>query len=114
MVGFQTEQPELHEKYSILYGILYELMNNVAKHAQATHALIQIIEHEDSVVVMVEDNGIGLMKEPDMTASTHGLTAIQSKIHYLNGAVVLDRAIPHGLIVTIEIPKENNDKNYPG
>jgi hypothetical protein len=54
------------------------------------------------------------MNEPGMAANTHGLDAIQSKIHYLNGRVVMDRAIPHGLIVTIEIPKENNDKNYTG
>jgi signal transduction histidine kinase len=53
--------------------------------------------------MMVEDNGIGLTDSG--STSTHGLAAIQSKIHYLNGTVVMDKANPHGLIVTIEIPK---------
>lgn len=114
MLGFETGHPELHEKYSILYGILYELMNNIAKHAQASHALIQLIEHEDTVVMMVEDNGIGLVVSTALQQETHGLAAIQSKIHYLNGTFALDAADPHGLIITIEIPKETHDKNYSG
>jgi signal transduction histidine kinase len=65
-------------------------------------------------VMIVEDNGIGLTNKTPAIMDTHGLTAIQSKIHYLNGTFVLDKATPHGLIVTIEIPKESNDKNYPG
>jgi len=104
----------MHEKYSVLYGILYELINNIAKHAQATHALVQLIEHDDSVVMIVEDNGKGLDKAAMEMSATHGLMAIQSKIHYLNGAIIFDAAHPHGLIVTIEIPKRNDDKNYLG
>jgi two-component system, sensor histidine kinase LadS len=113
LLGFQEDNPALHEKYSILYGILYELMNNIAKHAKATHVLIQLIEHDDSIVMIVEDDGVGLAKLPS-SSETHGLTAIQSKIHYLAGTFVLDNAVPQGLIVTLEIPKENHDKNYPG
>jgi signal transduction histidine kinase len=114
MLGFETEKAHLHEKYSVLYGILYELMNNISKHAQATNALVQLIEHDDSVVMVVEDNGVGLSKDAAAVSNTHGLAAIQSKIHYLNGTFGMDEAAPHGLIITIEIPKENDDKNYPG
>jgi signal transduction histidine kinase len=89
-------------------------MNNIAKHAKASHALIQLIEHEDTVVMIVEDNGIGLVVGTGIQSETHGLAAIQSKIHYLNGTFSLDAADPHGLIITIEIPKETHDKNYSG
>lgn len=105
VLGFETEQPGMHEKYSVLYGILYELVNNITKHANATNALIQLIEHEDSVVMIVEDNGKGLDTTLARSSATHGLAAIQSKIHYLNGTIIYDKADPHGLIVTIEIPK---------
>lgn len=105
VLGFETEQPGMHEKYSVLYGILYELVNNITKHANATNALIQLIEHEDSVVMIVEDNGKGLDTTIAKSSATHGLAAIQSKIHYLNGTIIYDKAEPHGLIVTIEIPK---------
>jgi two-component system, sensor histidine kinase LadS len=111
VLGFENDQAELREKYSVLYGILYELVNNISKHAQATHALIQLIEHDDSMVMIVEDNGVGLSAQ-DLQHSTQGLAGIQSKIHYLNGNVTFDGATPSGLIVTIEIPKKNDDENY--
>jgi signal transduction histidine kinase len=111
ILGFEIENSQMYEKYSVLYGILYELMNNIVKHANASHALIQIVEHDDSVILIVEDNGIGLAgKDPDETA-THGLTAIHSKVHYLGGLVMMEDAQPRGLIVTIEIPKVNHDEN---
>ncbi|MBT1701153.1 hypothetical protein KK083_29955 [Fulvivirgaceae bacterium PWU4] len=114
VIGFEQEQPELHEKYAVLYGILYELVNNIIKHAQATHALVQLIEHEESVVMIVEDNGKGIDHEAARSSTTHGLAAIQSKIHYLNGIIMFDDAVPQGLIVTIELPKSNDDEDYPG
>jgi two-component system, sensor histidine kinase LadS len=106
IVGFETEQSAMHEKYAVLYGILYVLLNNITKHAQASHALIQLIEHDESIVMIVEDNGKGLDKAAAAISTTHGLAAIQSKIHYLKGSITFDDATPHGLIVTIEIPKE--------
>ena len=105
MIGFENHEADLHEKYTAMYGVLYELVNNINKHAQATHALIQLIEHDDSMVMVVEDNGIGL-KHVNLQSSTHGLASIQSKIHYLNGNITFDQASPSGLIVTIEIPKK--------
>jgi two-component system, sensor histidine kinase LadS len=111
ILGFETENPQMYEKYSVLYGILYELMNNIVKHANASHALIQVIEHDDSVVLIVEDNGIGLAVKDTSKSATHGLTAIHSKVHYLGGLVMMEDAQPQGLIVTIEIPKVNHDEN---
>jgi two-component system, sensor histidine kinase LadS len=107
MLGFETENPTMYEKYSVLYGILYELLNNIVKHAKATNGLIQVIEHDDSVALIVEDNGIGLDAAHVKGVATHGLAAIQSKIHYLQGTMMMDKAEPHGLIITIEIPKSN-------
>lgn len=111
ILGFETENQLMYEKYSVLYGILYELMNNIVKHANASNSLIQLIEHDDSVVLIVEDNGTGMgPTDPDSTA-THGLTAIHSKVHYLGGRVMMEDAQPRGLIVTIEIPKAHHDEN---
>lgn len=110
ILGFETENSHMYEKYSVLYGILYELMNNIVKHANATHALIQVIEHDDSVVLIVEDNGKGIADKDPTKTTTQGLTAIHSKVHYLGGLVVMEDAQPRGLIVTIEIPKVNHDE----
>jgi two-component system, sensor histidine kinase LadS len=114
VLGFESENPAMYEKYSVLYGILYELLNNIVKHAKASHALIQVIEHDDSITLVVEDDGIGLDPVIISHSATHGLTAIQSKIHYLQGTMVMDKAEPNGLIITIDIPKSANDKDNSG
>jgi signal transduction histidine kinase len=114
MLGFEIENPTMYEKYSVLYGILYELLNNIVKHAKATNGLIQIIEHDDSVALIVEDNGVGLNVADIADTATHGLAAIQSKIHYLQGTMMMDKAEPQGLIITIEIPKSAHDKSNLG
>jgi two-component system, sensor histidine kinase LadS len=106
--GFEEEHANMREKYSILYGILYELMNNIVKHAQAKNALVQLIEHDDSISMIVEDNGKGLAANDMERHASHGLATIQSKIHYLQGSLMFDSAHPHGLILTIEIPKEKD------
>lgn len=111
ITGFDNEDPQMLETYSVLYGILYELVNNVVKHAQATHVLIQLVEHEESIVMMVEDNGRGLTSAE---TSTHGLEGIKSKIHYLDGSIEFDQEENRGLIVAIEIPKTNDEKDYSG
>ena len=114
ILGFEKQNPAMYEKYSILYSILYELMNNIVKHARASHALIQLVEHDDCLVLIIEDNGIGLDPDRARTSETHGLAAIRSKIHYLQGHVTLDQAVPKGLIVTIEIPKTNDETHIGG
>ena len=63
------------------------------------------------MVLIVEDNGIGLAEKDSTSTETHGLTAIHSKVHYLNGHVMMEDAQPNGLIVTIEIPKVNHDED---
>ncbi len=111
VTGFESEQPEMTQTFSVLYGILYELVNNVIKHANASHVLIQLVEHEDSIVMIVEDNGQGLKVNG---TPTHGLEGIRSKIHYLDGSIEFDHLENRGLIVAIEIPKKNDEKDYSG
>src|SRR5690606_27797828 len=43
-----------------LYRIVQEILNNIIKHAQATHVLVQIVELQNSVTIYMEDNGKGL------------------------------------------------------
>ncbi len=58
------------------YRILLELCNNILKHAEARNVIIQLVEHEDQLVIMVEDNGKGF--EPiDNSSDGIGLRTIE-------------------------------------
>jgi signal transduction histidine kinase len=103
VIGFDRYEAKLEQQYMTLYSIAYELLNNIAKHSGARHALLQVSEHETVFSLIAEDDGVGL--EPMSTAGDGlGLAGIRSKTNYYGGVMAIDRNEPRGLIVTIEIP----------
>jgi signal transduction histidine kinase len=103
LTGFDTYDPSFEQEYTVLYGITYELLNNIVKHSQASNAILQLTEHDDSITLILEDNGSGLKEEFDKQ-NTKGLAGIISKINYFNGSIEFDSG-NSGLTIAIEIPK---------
>lgn len=103
VIGFDTYQPRLEQYYLTLYSIVYELLNNIAKHSEATHALLQVSEYEDVFTIVAEDNGVGFTDKP-AAGEGIGMAGIRSKVTYYGGAMAIDSDKDQGLIITIEIP----------
>lgn len=88
-----------------IYRITQELLNNALKHSKAESIQVQIISRSDSLVLMVEDDGIGFnIQEVDDEDEGIGLLNIESRAKALGGSFYLDTAEGHGVIATIEIP----------
>lgn len=103
VIGFDQYEPRLEQYYLTLYSIIYELLNNIAKHSGATHALLQVTELEDVFTILAEDNGIGLAGY-SATGDGMGMAGIRSKVNYYGGVIAIDSDHNKGLIITIEIP----------
>ncbi|HEY5465200.1 MAG TPA: ATP-binding protein [Hanamia sp.] len=102
VIGF-----EITTKYSPLilnniYRIAQELLHNIIAHANATNAILELVEHSEHISLMVEDNGSGI-KEP-FSENGLGLNSIQSKIEYFNGAIEITNKQEGGTLIVIEIP----------
>lgn len=90
-----------------LYRICQELINNAIKHSEATEIQVQLIEHPDSLILMVEDNGKGFNKTQIMQENPGvGLINVESRTNAFGGNFILDTAISKGVTATIEIPFE--------
>jgi signal transduction histidine kinase len=88
-----------------IYRITQELLNNALKHSKAQTIQVQIISRSDSLVLMVEDDGIGFnIQEVDDEDEGIGLLNIESRAKAMGGSFYLDTAEGHGVIATIEIP----------
>lgn len=88
-----------------LFRSSQELLNNVVKHSNAKEVLFQLIKHENSIVLMVEDDGDGFEREnlqPDNYGI--GLTNIDTRIRLLDGVFILESTPGKGTIASVEIP----------
>jgi signal transduction histidine kinase len=87
----------------VIYRIINELITNILKHSRATKALIQLFYQADSLVVTVEDNGIGMkdLKEGDGI----GLRSVRLRATYINAKLHIESS-NKGTEIILEIPYE--------
>ncbi len=85
-----------------VYRIIQELLSNVIKHSQANEVDISLNLNNESLILMIEDAGIGF--NPHKTVKGIGLLNIDSRVASVNGKLTIDSIIGRGTIFTVEIP----------
>lgn len=87
-----------------IFRSIQELTTNIIKHSQATEATIHLTHHDDTINIIIEDNGIGFDPEIDNEKDGMGLRSIQKKIEQLGGTFVIDSVNGRGTTIIIELP----------
>ena len=82
------------------YYLVSEALTNVAKHAEASSAIVAVSHADDRVIVEVADDGVGGAD----AASGSGLRGLADRIGALDGALTVDSAPGAGTRVRAEIP----------
>lgn len=98
---------ELHDRpndahAAALYFTAAELLTNVARHADAHHARMEIGDTADRICLVVRDDGGGGASSIGGT----GLAGIERRIRALDGTVDVDSPPGGPTIVTVTLPKE--------
>ena len=91
-----------------LYYVIKELLNNVAKHAQADKVEILVKEYKRRLKISLADNGLGIPSEmlEEGRSVGLGLQHIRERIIILRGKVEFRTYTQGGTEVTLDIPKE--------
>ena len=79
-VGDESGAVVKHEE--AVYCIVYELVNNAVKNAEADHIRVQLFVDEDSVVINVSDDGRGNI---EFDGEGSGLRNIKSRADAIGG-----------------------------
>lgn len=91
-----------------LYRIAQEGLSNVARHAQATAAMVQLTFNEGQVTLAVEDDGAGFAvpeSPAEMSATGHfGLLSIQERAELIGAHISVQSALGAGTKVTVAAP----------
>jgi len=91
----------------ILYRVCQEALNNILKHSHAKNVNIQLIKHEHSVVLLIDDDGVGFeIEKVDLTSnfSGIGLISMKERVSALNGVFSISSEKNKGTEILIEIP----------
>ena len=89
---------------TVLYRVIQECVNNVIKHAKATHLDISMIRDEDGISATIEDNGTGFDTSDASKFNGIGLKNIHTRISYLKGTVEWNSEPGKGTLVAIHVP----------
>ncbi len=111
MLGF--DNPDHYPVYFLndIFRIIQELLNNILKHANASHAYLEIIEHTENITIIIEDNGKGFLEQSEVVKGK-GLESIYSKIAFYEGQIELKSTPERGTTAIIELPgKKANSEN---
>lgn len=100
IIGFETQGQYSISFLNEVYRIIQELLQNIVKHAHATQAIVEIVEHANSVSILVEDNGIGMAERKNELGK--GLSSIKAKVNYFNGQMELSSSVEGGTLVVID------------
>jgi len=97
------------ELETTLYRIAQEALTNVARHAKATHASVLLQRRGGTMVLVVEDNGVGF-DVPAAIASQQrerlGLYGIEERASLVGGRLTVESRPGEGTTVSVEIPLE--------
>lgn len=89
-------------KKLILYRIVQEQMNNIVKHARATHADIELKTSRKKAHLVIRDNGIGF--DPKQKGKGIGLNNIVSRVEMQNGNMEIISSSGQGCVLKVDIP----------
>ena len=92
----------------IIYRLIQESLNNIGKHARATHIDFSISLDNQYIEIRLEDNGVGfdvheiVHRAPEHKGS--GLTAMAERVKMLGGTMDPHSRIGHGTTLLFSIP----------
>ena len=89
---------------TILFRIFQEALTNVAQHAQATQVHIELKQEQDSVTLIVRDNGRGITASQISDPRSLGLTGMRERARTWGGEVTLESHPGVGTTVCVRIP----------
>ncbi|RPI51281.1 MAG: sensor histidine kinase, partial [Deltaproteobacteria bacterium] len=97
----------------IFYRLIQEGLNNVKKHAHATHATIRLLASFPDIILRIEDNGKGFDVESRLASAVNekrmGLRSMEERVTLLGGKMKIQSRPMQGTKLFIEVPCRGNN-----
>jgi len=90
-----------------VFRVAQEALTNILKHANASSAELTVDIQDDTFVLRISDDGIGVKPNRRKNTTSHGLSAMKHRVAALGGLWEMDSPTLGGTVVTARIPLHN-------
>lgn len=109
-VVFSREEGEIElgEKKSLqVFRIVQESLTNCVRHSEAAEISVDARSADGSLIITIEDNGLGFDTESADYTASFGLLGMRERAKQCGGTLHIDSIINRGTTVKLTIPIEN-------
>jgi len=104
-LDLETELPPLSPDIQVaFYRAVQEALTNVRKHAQASKVLVRVRYEDETLELVVLDNGRGVANADEERQGGFGLVGLRERMALLGGRVLYGPAEQGGYRVTARVP----------
>lgn len=92
------------ELITTVFRIVQEGLNNIVKHSQATEVNLHILDRDDSIYLILEDDGVGFDEHGEEFKPGSGLHNMKERAKLLNGKTEIHSVPGTGTVIEVTIP----------
>jgi PAS domain S-box-containing protein len=93
------------DRATATFRIFQECLTNVTRHAQANKVRIALYQEKESILLIVEDDGIGFCEsDSPNTLGSLGLLGMKERAQFCGGDVLISSSPGNGTTVTVRVP----------
>ena len=99
------DEPAFTQEQSIsLFRILQESLTNVARHAHAQRVIVTLSVKADTLVMTIQDDGIGMTDEQRTGRASLGLIGMEERARFLEADLSITSSPGGGTSITVRLP----------
>ncbi len=109
IIGSLPMAPLTEEMETSIYRIVQESITNVIRHAQATYVDVILEWQNEKILIVIEDDGVGIDMQKARETGHLGLIGMQERAEMLGGKLLVDSTPQVGTTLVVEIPYANSN-----
>ena len=87
-----------------LYRILQEALTNIVKYAKAKTVNVDLGMSDDTVTLLIEDDGVGIPDDAQNNLLSHGIAGMRQRVRALHGEFAIARRSEGGTMIEVNVP----------
>ena len=106
--SYPDEEPRFKSEASIaLFRIAQEAFSNILKHSGAKTADISLDMDDETLLMRIADDGIGIPPDQFMSIASHGFASMRHRVRALGGRLDVRSPTSGGTMLIVQLPIAN-------